>query len=211
MIQEKKCKGNGDASGHGCGKLVPVSLYNKTNRIYGIGLSCGCYGKWLITTEKGREKMSKSIIKAQKPRKDLEDAQVNKKARTSLGALKQQTERLFNKYVRIRDEGKPCISSNIPYKSDFDAGHCFSVKSYEGLRYDFDNVHGQSIGDNRFKDGNEKEYLLNLPSRIGKERTDKLVERAMEYKKNGHKFSRPELMDIQAEVKNRIKELNKYR
>ena len=143
----------------------------------------------------------------EKNKEDLKIAEINKKARTSLGALKKQTQLLFNSYIRLRDNGLPCISSGIPYKQDFDAGHCFPVGSYEGLRYDFDNVHAQSIHDNRFKEGNHVDYLLLLPNRIGLERFTKLVERAGEYKKNGYKFTRAELIDIQKEVKRKIKEL----
>lgn len=197
--KSKPCKGTGQAKGYGCGKPTK-------HRVYGLGKMC-CYGNWLYTSEAGKAKLQKAINKAQKPRKELEKATINKKARNSLGALKEQTQKIFNKYIRLRDEGKPCISSNIPYKSDFDAGHCFSVGSYEGLRYDFDNVHGQSIMDNRFNEGNVVDYLINLPNRIGQERFDALLKRAEDYKKNGYKFSRPELLGIQKEVKKRIKEL----
>lgn len=141
--------------------------------------------------------------------KVLEKLEIDKKARTSLGALKKQTQLLFNKYIRMRDVGLNCISSKTPYKSDFDAGHCFPVGSYEGLRYDFDNVHGQSIGDNRFKEGNHVDYIINLPNRIGLERFKALVERAKDYKKNGYKFTREELYQIQDEVRKRITELKK--
>lgn len=198
-LKEKACKGTGQAKGYGCGKSTK-------HRIYGLGKMC-CYGDWLFNSEAGRVKLNKAISKAQKPRKELEKAKTDKKARTSLGALKEQTQRLFNKYIRLRDEGLNCISSNIPYKPDFDAGHCFSVGNYEGLRFDYDNVHGQSIGDNRFKEGNHADYLINLPSRIGKKRTQELIKRAKEYKKNGYKFSRPELLEIQVEVKLKIKNL----
>ena len=184
-----------------------MSLYNKSNTTYGLGKSCQCYSKWLRNSEAGREKLNRAISKVKEPRKKLESARVDKKARTSLGALKEQTQTIFNKYIRLRDEGKPCISSQIYYKVDFDAGHCFSVGSYEGLRYDFDNVHGQSIGDNRYKEGNVVDYLIHLPNRIGQEKFDALIKKAEDYKKNGYKFSRLELLEIQKEVKRRIKQL----
>jgi hypothetical protein len=207
VIQEKKCKGTGQAKGYGCGQIVPVVLYQKSNRIYGLGISCGCYSKWLRESPKGQEKALKHILKATKPRRELEQAAIDKKARKSLGALKEQTQKLVNKYVRERDKGKPCISSGFPYQSNHDAGHCFPVGSYEGLRYDLDNIHGQSVGDNRFKDGNHIEYLRLLPNRIGKERTEALIQRAKDYKKNGYKFSREELYTIQENVKKLIKAL----
>lgn len=199
----KKCKGIGKAHGvSGCGTKT---LYRK------YGLCTSCLSEFYREDERGKIIVQKSILKAVSPRlkaqKDLEVAFVDKKARTSLGALKEQTQRLFNKYIRIRDQGLNCISEDIPYRSDFDAGHAFSVGSYEGLRYDFDNCHGQSILGNRFKEGNHSDYMINLPKRIGKERVQALIERAAEYKRNGHKFSRPELLEIQAEIKLKIKQL----
>ena len=149
----------------------------------------------------------KNMETKEKNKKIFERLEIDKNARKSLSALKKQTQLLFNKYIRLRDKGLPCISSEIPYKEDFDAGHCFPVGSYEGLRYDFDNVHGQSIGDNRFNEGNHVDYLINLPKRIGLERFKSLVERAEHYKKNGHKFTREELYKIQEEVKLKLKQL----
>lgn len=203
MNKERPCKGIGKAYGFkGCGTVTAYRTY---------GLCDTCRASFLLNDERGKIILAKATLKATSPRlkaqKDLDIARVNKNAKTSLGALKKQTQLLFNSYIRMRDEGKPCISSNIPYRKDFDAGHCFSVGSYDGLRYDFDNVHGQSIKDNRFKEGNVTDYLVNLPNRIGKERADALIQRASDYKKNGYKFTRSELLDIQKEVKERIKKL----
>jgi len=125
----------------------------------------------------------------------------------NLPKLKKQTQLLVNKYVRLRDKGLDCISQCTSYKSDFDAGHCFPLGSYEGLRYDLDNIHGQSIGANRFKEGDHINYLLNLPNRIGQQRTDALIIKAKDYKKNGYKFSKDELIKIQSKIKQLIKEL----
>ena len=163
-----------------------------------------CSSKCAYAYSKRKDKETK-----EKNKMVLEKLEIDKKSRTSLGALKKQTQLLFNIYIRLRDKGLPCISSNIPYKSDFDAGHCFPVGSYEGLRYDYDNVHGQSIGDNRFNEGNHVDYLINLPKRIGVERFKALVKRAEDYKKYGKKFTRSELIDIQSEVREKITELKK--
>jgi len=197
--KEKPCKSIGIAKGFdSCGVLTLVRKY---------GMCLKCYSKWLLTTKEGQNKLFKATVKAKEPRLQLSDARSHKKARTSLNELKKQTQLLFNKYIRLRDQGLPCISSGIPYMSDFDAGHCFSVGSYEGLRFDYDNCHGQSIGDNRFKEGNSVDYLINLPKRIGQKRFDELMERAKEYKMNGYKFSRVELLEIQKDIKQKTKEL----
>lgn len=207
MIKEKKCKGNGVTKGYGCNKLVPVSLYNKSNRIYGLGLSCGCYQKWLTTTDVGKVKMQKAILKATKPRKELEQAEQQRKLEKSLPIALKQTQIVFNEYIRLRDKGKPCISSGEPYRSDFDAGHLFSVKQYSGLRFNEDNVHGQSIGDNRFKYGNVEDYMLSVQDRIGKERFVKLQEQAKFYKVNPKKWTLDELKEIRKKYSKLIKEL----
>lgn len=174
-------------------------LFKPTYSTLQVCCSPKCAHKYSKQKDKERKEKEKEM---------LEKLEIDKKARTSLGALKKQTQLLFNKYIRMRDKGLPCISENIPYKSDFQAGHCFPVGSFEGLRYDFDNVHGQSIQGNIYLEGNHVNYMINLPKRIGLERFKALVERAEDYKKNGKKFTRDELYAIQDEVKKRIKELN---
>lgn len=203
-IKEKKCKGIGKAIGYkGCGKMTKY-------RKYGLCTS-NCYPDFILNTDTGKLLMNKAILKAQSPRlkneKELEKGFQEKKQRKTLGALLKQTQILFNSYIRLRDKGLPCISSDNPYDSSFDAGHCFSVGSYDGLRFDYDNCHGQSIGDNRFKEGNHENYLISLRDRIGEEGTRALIERAAEYKRNGHRWTREALKNIQQEVKGKIKQL----
>lgn len=199
-VKEKPCKGIGKAYGvKGCG--IPT-LYRR------YGLCQSCLADFFLNNDKGKLILEKATLKATKSSRELEELKLQKKARKSLGALIEQTQILFNKYIRLRDKGKPCISSKIPYKSDFDAGHYFPTSTYAGLRFDYDNVHAQSIKDNRFKEGNQVDYLINLPERIGQKRFDALLKRAEEYKKNGHKFTREELHQIQKEVKQKIKQLN---
>lgn len=207
MISQKKCKGTGKAKGYGCNTLVDVVKFQKSNRIYGLGISCGCYSKWLKESPEGQQKVIKHTLKATKDRRELEQAEKQRKTRKSLGALKEQTQIIFNRYIRLRDKFKPCISENIAWKEDFQAGHCFPVGKFDGLRFDFDNVHGQSVQGNIHKQGNQSEYLINLSNRIGQERRDALIKKAGAYKKNGYKFTREELLQIQKDCKNKIKDL----
>jgi len=204
----KECRGTGKAKGYGCKAHLPKVKYNKINHVYGLGKSCGCYGNWLLNTEEGKKKSKLAIQKATRQRRDIEQARGARKDRRSHAKELQKTQRLVNKFVRLRDRGKPCISSGIPYLPDFDAGHLFSVKQYAGLRFDLDNIHGQSINANRFKEGDEVNYLINLKHRIGEKRAQALVERAQEYRKNGRRFSIPELKEIQEDIKQRIKKIS---
>jgi len=74
---------------------------------------------------------------------------------------------VFNKYIRLRDKGKPCISCDKPLKGKFDAGHFYSVGSYPNLRFNEINVHGQCVYCNQYKGGNIHEYRKRLKVRIG--------------------------------------------
>lgn len=139
--------------------------------------------------------------KKQKQKEDLENADKERKHFKKIGEELKRTEKVVNAYVRLRDKHKPCISQNIPWQKDFDAGHCFSVKSYPALRFDLDNIHAQSINGNRYLDGDEQNYLMNLPDRIGEERTEKLIKRARLSKRYDKKWTRHELSEIRAEIK----------
>lgn len=137
----------------------------------------------------------------------METLRKEHKTRNKLPRELELTQKVFNEYIRLRDIGKPCISSLIPWKKDFDAGHAFSVKQYSELRFDEDNVHAQSIQENRFNEGNFESYLLNLKNRIGETRFKGLLEKAELSKQRVFKWSLEELKSIRIKYKNKIKEL----
>jgi hypothetical protein len=86
-------------------------------------------------------------------------------------------QKVFNTYIRQRDKGKPCISCDKKLiGNDVNASHFFSVGAYPNLRFNEDNVHSSCISCNQHKHGNQKEYDLRLPNRIGIERYNKLLE-----------------------------------
>ncbi len=87
----------------------------------------------------------------------------NTRTRTEWLALLQI---VFNKYIRLRDAGKPCISCDRPLTSKFDAGHFFSVGRYPNLRFCEDNVHGQCVHCNQHLHGNHLEYNERIQHRI---------------------------------------------
>ncbi len=198
----KKCRGNHKYTyGLGCG------IVSHQERKYGLGKDCGCFRKWLVETEDGQNHVKMVTLKVTKPRRDLEKAEKAHKERLRLPKALEMTQQLFNKYIRERDRFKPCISSGIPWKNDFDAGHFFPVKQYSELRFYEDNCHGQSIKDNRMKEGNTHDYALNLPMRIGEERFAELLRRAERSKKRVKKWSLEELEEIRNEIKIKLKEL----
>ena len=85
----------------------------------------------------------------------------------------------FNRFVRIRDSHKPCISSGRPLEQNsigggYDAGHYRSTGAASHLRFNLFNCHAQSKHDNRYLSGNVAEYRIGLIKRIGLERVERL-------------------------------------
>jgi len=129
----------------------------------------------------------------------------------SLPSLKRKLQILFNEFIRLRDlsgDHFKCIScGQIKSERFMHAGHYYAVGSYEGLRFDEDNCHGQCNHCNTFLHGNLIEYRENLPERIGFARFEKLKIKAGNYKRNGYKFSRFELELLIKEYIEKIKQL----
>tara|TARA_R110000822_G_scaffold127454_1_gene262953 strand:- start:12383 stop:13009 length:627 start_codon:yes stop_codon:yes gene_type:complete len=208
MLKEKKCKAIGKAIGfESCGELVPVEMYGKANRVYGIGKSCGCYSKWLTSTPQGKEIIKKATLKATKTSREFKQFEKQEKDRTSLSWLLKNTVIACHKYIRKRDEGKPCISCQESYNSRHQAGHFYKAELFSTLKFNEFNINNQCVGCNIRKDGNESEYRVHLPKRIGEEAYSELNELAKIDKKVDHKWDREELKAKRKYYLNKIKEL----
>jgi hypothetical protein len=144
-------------------------------------------------------KYNKSKAKADKEK--IDKLYKEKKERLSLATVLGYTKTRVHQYIRKRDEGKPCISCNAPYKSDFDAGHFYPAGKFTALKFDLNNIHGQCIQCNRYKEGNFEMYSLSLPNRIGIQAYQKLVKRAETSIKHVKKWNREELKQIQKHIK----------
>ena len=129
----------------------------------------------------------------------------------SLPSPKKKLQILFNEYVRLRDlsgDHFKCIScGEIKHERFMHAGHFYAVGSYEGLRFDEDNVHGQCNHCNTFLHGNLIEYQDGLISKIGLEKFNKLKIKAGNYRRTGYKFSRFELELLIQEYTQKVKQL----
>jgi hypothetical protein len=198
MIQFKKCKGQGKATGYGCGILVNVK-----NRFYGLGRTCGCYSNWLINSEQGKIILANALNKVQRARLQYENVKDEYMSNKSIKEAKHHTKIVVHAFVRERDKYKPCISCNAEWKDDFQCGHFFKAELFETLKYNLHNLNGQCPRCNLFVDGNVQNYALNLPGRIGQENFDALVKLA-EVDKHHQKFWTIEKLK---EVRNNIKKL----
>ena len=81
-----------------------------------------------------------------------------------------EAQKVFNKFIRLRDKDEPCISCGRYHQGKYDAGHYRSVGACPELRFCELNVHKQCVPCNQHKSGNVIEYRINLIKRIGTEK-----------------------------------------
>ena len=104
----------------------------------------------------------------------------------------EQTQKVFNAYIRKRDEGETCISCGS--NSANQAGHYFPVKGFSSLRYNELNVNLQCASCNMYKYGNQAMYRIGLVRKIGEEAVKNLEREAVNDRVK--KWTRPELYEI---------------
>jgi hypothetical protein len=113
---------------------------------------------------------------------------------------------VFNKYIRLRDKNKPCISCGAKEGTyTLTAGHYFPSTN-KSVTFNEDNLHGQCwFNCNSSKSGNLLEYRFGLLKRIGIERLEQLEIEARETRK----FSIDELKEIINVYKAKVKNIEK--
>ena len=107
-------------------------------------------------------------IRLKKERK--EDKERKQKLKT-LSDHKKELQDIFNKWVRERDYGLPCISCGSD-KGYEQAGHYKSRGAYPELAYEPLNVAGQCLHCNLHMGGNIHEYRKGLIARYGQQVVD---------------------------------------
>lgn len=85
--------------------------------------------------------------------------------RDSLPKLLEKAQKVFNKYIRDRDEGLTCISCGGNNANQ--SGHYFPVKGFAYLRFNEWNVNRQCPGCNMWLHGNQAMYRIGLVKKIG--------------------------------------------
>lgn len=155
----------------------------------------------------GREQTKKQVAK-----KEREETKVRKEKLKRLADWIADAQVVFNRFIRLRDAGLPCICCGTYPKSvgalggDFDAGHYRSRGSAGHLRFYEDNCHAQLKQCNRWGAGRAVDYRIGLIQRIGLERVE-----ALEANNIPHKWTVEEVKEIIATYKRKIKELEASR
>lgn len=115
-----------------------------------------------------------------------------------------RVQRVVNTFVRLRDQGKKCISCTTILKGKFDAGHYYNANQHWNIRFDLKNINGQCVKCNQYLSGNLIFYRFGLIGRIGSKEVIRLDQEA----KKIRKFTKFELEEILQEFKFMIKNYN---
>lgn len=116
---------------------------------------------------------------------------------TTLPKLLEKAQKVFNAYIRSRDEGLPCISCG-KYNT-LQAGHYVPQKGGSYLRFHEWNVNGECQGCNGFDQFHLIGYRRNLVNKIGEDAVKWLEENRHTVKK----WTRQELEQIIEKYGNR--------
>ncbi len=162
---KRKCRHCGERSLAETMVIVPLGAF--------CNFDCATlHGK--ANQDKGRK------IKQKAERKELRE---RKEKLKTAGDYIKEAQAAVNKYVRIRDEKKPCVScgrANVSvfggYKGacGWDAGHYRSRGAASHLRFNVLNIHKQCAGCNRFGSGMAHDYRIELIRRIGLDNVEQL-------------------------------------
>ena len=135
--------------------------------------------------------------------KELDAKTIQKYKGRSVAWLLKKAQEYFNKFIRLRDEGKQCISCdsyNIAH-----ASHFYSAGHYPTMRFNEMNCHASCLRCNNFLHGNLNEYRKRITSRIGEDGLKELDMLAGSDKRNNHKWNRLELIYILETYKSKVK------
>lgn len=122
----------------------------------------------------------------------------------TLTELRNEAREVFQKWVKIRDKDKPCISCDTVNSLEWHGGHLFKAEIFTGLIFVEENCHKQCKACN-FNDGSFEEYKIGLVKRYGKEYLNNLESQTNINR--FYKFSKEELLEIKTTYQLKIKEL----
>lgn len=123
----------------------------------------------------------------------------------SKGEHTKEAQAAFNEWIRLRDQGLPCISCGTTADVQYAAGHYKSAGGNPELRFEPLNVHLQCNRNcNMAKSGNLGPYRIELIKRIGQHRVDWL-----EGPHEPKRYSVEDLKAIKAHYRKLVREAKK--
>lgn len=118
--------------------------------------------------------------------------------------LKALAQKVFNSFIRLRDEGEGCIScdKSKDWQGQWHAGHYMTTGARPQLRFNERNVSRQCSQCNLYLSGNLAQYRLKLIAKIGLKAVEEL-----ESDTSSAKFRAEDYTRIIAEYRLKIKQL----
>jgi hypothetical protein len=117
--------------------------------------------------------------------------------------MKRKAQKIFNKYIRLRDKGKPCVSCGCFVPDGKGHASHFKPATNSKLRFDERNVHLSCVKCNVFLNGNLVPYRAALIELIGIDEVEDLESTTAPYR-----YTIDELKEIIETYKSKIKELS---
>jgi hypothetical protein len=143
--------------------------------------------------------------KRQEATKERAEHAKRKEATKTKAQHAKEAQAAFNAWVRLRDQGKGCISCGTTADLQYAAGHYRTVGSCPELRFEPLNVHLQCNRNcNMGKSGNILEYRINLIKRIGLDKVEWL-----EGKHEPKRYTVEDLKAIKAKYRALVREMQK--
>jgi hypothetical protein len=163
-----------------------------------VGLKWACNIECAIEFT-NRAKAKKLLKEQQHERSRIKE---RKAAIKPLSKWLQEAQSEFNKYIRLRDADKPCISCGCTTAIQWHAGHYRTTKAAGQHRFNEDNCNKQCSQDNLYHSGRISDYRIGLIERVGMLRVEKL-----ENDNATRKWTIEDCVRIKAEYREKIKQL----
>ncbi|HAS1807498.1 TPA: hypothetical protein I4G93_25020 [Enterobacter hormaechei subsp. xiangfangensis] len=130
----------------------------------------------LRAKQKIKEAAKRIKERKEKERAERRDLKARKVALKTKPQWRAEAQAAFNRYVRLRDAGKPCIScGRLPeqkFGGTMDCGHYRTRGAAAHLAFNLHNTASQCVYCNRDRDGAQKAFEQGLIERIGAEKVE---------------------------------------
>ncbi len=169
-----------------------------------ISVPAGKFHSWECATQYATDKKNKPKIKKIADKVARKDLRERKEKLKPLKWFSDRAQSEFNKFIRLRDKGLPCISCGKPDSGDHQrhASHYRSRGGCSFLRFDENNVHASCSQCNNHMSGNIINYTPELIKKVGENEFDRIQNAPKSYK-----WSRDELIEIYEKYKGKCREL----
>lgn len=130
----------------------------------------------LRAKQKIKEAAKRIKERKEKERAERRDLKARKVALKTKPQWRAEAQAAFNRYVRLRDAGKPCVScGRLPeqkFGGTMDCGHYRTRGAAAHLAFNLHNTASQCVYCNRDRDGAQKAFEQGLIERIGAEKVE---------------------------------------